>query len=710
MLTAGVLSGVVSISFGISLASLIFSGPVASALPLGVGLVLISGLIVGLIAALTSSFPGMIAGVQGSTAAVLALATAEIAQSVTPDRAVSTVVAAIALSTLSVGTMFYVLGRFRLGGLVRYIPFPVVAGFLAGTGALVVKGAAGILGQGRDLGSFPDSDSLLSWGVGLGLAAVLGYASRHAHRLAVPVVLLVGPLVLLGIGAAFGVGVSEAQASGWLLGPFPKGALWEPSTFDAFTTADWAAIGGQVGTLASVLLLAAITFLLNVPAIELETRREIDVNRDLRGLGLANLVAGAVGGAPAYPYLSNTVLAARISGPQRATAIVAALLNGLALVAGSAIFALLPTAVVGAVLLFIGGTFLVEWAWETRLRVARSDYVLILLITLFMVVFGFVRGVVFGLVLAVFLFVYRYSKVGMIRHETRVPEYPSNVDRSRDDRALLDVAGRGTLVMELQGFLFFGTATRLIDRVTSRLRNDTRPQLRFLILDFGGVTGIDSSAVMAFEKLHRLATQHAFQVRLTDLDANVGRTLLHLTSPGVDAFGTSPDLDHGLQWCEEELLVGRHGTERVRSTTLSDAVVSVVPECVDPTVLDDQFDRVVLPAGTRLIEMGAPSSGLFFIEEGSVTVSIDRPDEAALRLRTMHAGTVVGEIGLYGGTASTASVIAETDCLIRVLSPGDFARLSTEDPDTAATLHLFIARILAERVAADNRSIEALRR
>ena len=56
-MTAGVLSGVVSISIGISLASLIFSGPVASALPLGIGLVLVSGLVVGLISAVTSSFP-----------------------------------------------------------------------------------------------------------------------------------------------------------------------------------------------------------------------------------------------------------------------------------------------------------------------------------------------------------------------------------------------------------------------------------------------------------------------------------------------------------------------------------------------------------------------------------------------------------------------------------------------------------------------------
>ena len=226
---------------------------------------------------------------------MLALATAEVAASVAPDQAVASVVATVSVATLSVGALFYVLGRFRLGALIRYIPFPVIAGFLAGTGALVIKGAAGILGQGKGVEAVGEPDTLAVWGAGILLAIVLGYASRQAHRLAIPVALLIGPVLFHAVSAAFGVGIAEAQDRGWLLGRFPSGSLWEPSTFDAIGAADWGAILSQVGTLASVLLLAAITLLLNVPAIELETQREIDINHDLKGLGLANLVAGAAG-------------------------------------------------------------------------------------------------------------------------------------------------------------------------------------------------------------------------------------------------------------------------------------------------------------------------------------------------------------------------------------------------------------------------------
>ena len=208
---AGILSGVVSMSIGISLASLIFSGPLASSLPLGVGLVLVSGLVVGLVAAVTSSFPGMMAGVQGSTAAVLALATTGVAIAVDPDRVIPTVVATIAVASLAVGVLFYILGRFQLGGLIRYIPFPVIAGFLAGTGALVTKGAMEVLGQDRDLASSLEPDSLVVWGAGLTMAALLAYASRHSHRLATPIALLTAPLVFHAVAAASGVGLTEAQ-------------------------------------------------------------------------------------------------------------------------------------------------------------------------------------------------------------------------------------------------------------------------------------------------------------------------------------------------------------------------------------------------------------------------------------------------------------------------------------------------------------------
>ena len=148
-LLSGLIVGIVVVIVAISFAVLIFSGDLASLAPRGISLGLFTGLVMAGSIAVTSSFRGMVATPQDVPAAITALIAASVAAALPsgtgPDELFATVVAAIALTTLATGLFFLALGFLKLGGLSRFIPYPVIGGFLAGTGWLLLKGSVGVL-------------------------------------------------------------------------------------------------------------------------------------------------------------------------------------------------------------------------------------------------------------------------------------------------------------------------------------------------------------------------------------------------------------------------------------------------------------------------------------------------------------------------------------------------------------------------------------
>ena len=144
-LSAGLIVGLLQVFLALSFAALIFSGELSFAISTGIGLVLVGTILNGAIIALFTSLPGTVAGSQDVPAAITAVTVAAIATTLhgvaTQGQLFLTVVAAISTTTLLTGVFFWTLGAFRLGGLVRFLPYPVVGGFLAGTGWLLVRGA-----------------------------------------------------------------------------------------------------------------------------------------------------------------------------------------------------------------------------------------------------------------------------------------------------------------------------------------------------------------------------------------------------------------------------------------------------------------------------------------------------------------------------------------------------------------------------------------
>ena len=703
----GVLETLLAISFG----GLIFVGVLGPHAGTGIGMALFAALVFLVVVAVGSSLPGAIGSVQDVTAAVLVVVAAGVAAQFQPGdpRLVGTVIAAVAITSLLTGLTLWVLGALRLGQLVRFVPYPVIGGFLAGTGWLLLTGGLGLLANRdvhlRNLGIWTDQSFLLLVLPGIAVALVLLLGIRLGAGTNFLPTVCVGAIVLFYVVVLLGPGVAAAEDGGWLLGPFPEGALWPPD-LALLAAIDVDAIVSQIVGILTVVVLSAMALLLTISGIELSTQRELDLDRELRVAGIANVVAASGGGIPGYHALALTNLAYRTGAAVRATGLVAAGIVAVTLVFSGEIVARAPRPVVGGLVVFLGLAFLVEWLVDGWSRMLRSDYAVVVLIVIVIATVGFLQGVAVGIAATIVMFLVAYSRADVVKHVMGGDVYPTRVDRSPAEMAELRDRARTITILELQGFLFFGTANRLLELIRDRL-GAPDDGARYLILDFRHVTGLDSSTVLSFQKAAQLALQHEATIVLTGLHDRVAEQVRRGHLGDLEGVRIEGDLDRAMQWCEDQLL-GVESTRVGASVSLRDWLGDDFGSDEQAERLLAYLDREEVAVGEILIEQGGHSRDLFFLESGILTAELVGTKEQARRLRTMLPGAVVGEIGFYLDEPRTARVVAETDCVVSRLPADALARMEHEDPDVAAALHRLLVSLVAGRLSSTLRTIEAL--
>ncbi|MDX1569244.1 MAG: SulP family inorganic anion transporter [Xanthomonadales bacterium] len=719
-LTAGAVVSVVVVIVSISLGTLIFGGKLEAYLPTGLGIMLFSGILITACVSLFSSYSGMIAYPQERVAPILAVMAAAITAQLTGrvelDIIFYTVVAAISITSLANGVFLWGLGFFKLGALIRFIPYPVIGGFLAGTGYLLVRGSLGVMTgihiDMEHLHELFEGQHLYQWICGAAFGTLIVVMTHIVHRSWVlPAILVGGIVAFYGIMSALGVSAEAARMDGWLLGPFPEGEPWKPIAFEAMSKARWDPLIGQIGNIGTILLISIISVLLNSGALELIVKKDIDLNRELKVAGGANVLIGLGGGTVGFHSLSISRLSFQMGADSRMVGIIAAVACALMLFLGSGVMEYLPRTILGGLLFFLGMHFLIDWVYESYFKLTKADYAVVIMILGFVAAFGYLHGVVVGIIACVILFLVNYAKIDVIKHALTGTHQHSNVDRPGKHRRFLEEHGDRLFIFKLQGFIFFGTANGLLEQVRQRLAEADKERLDFMVLDFKAVTGIDSSSVLSFVKMLQLAEKNHFTLVFTHLTPDIERLL---NKEGFDkadpkVFRTFDDLDYGLEWCENEILARNDmGMSNYEKLTLREQLKSDFVDRIDFDHLLTYFERIEVGEGHELIREGEESDSMYLIERGQVTAKLEMIKDKDHRLRTMCAGAVVGELGMILNEPRTATVVADRASIIYKLSKDNLSRMEKEAPDLAVAFLEFITHLVSERLANANRTIRVL--
>jgi SulP family sulfate permease len=708
----GSAASVLSITFGLSYALLIFAGPLTPYLSYGVAATFISSAVLATVIGLGSSLPFAVAGPDSSTAAVTGILAASLAEHMSAaDPSASLLgptLITLSLSTIATGIVLCGFGVTRMGRAIRYVPYPVVGGFLGATGLLIVLGAIRVI-TGRPLqfatiGRFANVIPLSELSAAFAMALTL-YLTWHRFRSAfgLPAILIGGVIAAHLAFWAIGISPEEAQAAGWTFQLPPPSTFMLPWSSDELARYPWHLMPDMLGNLIAVIFVTASSTLFNTTGIEVAVHREANLERELNITGLANILTGALGGYTGCISVTRSILNSSTGGTGRLSGLTVAAISVLMLAVAPELLGYMPKFVLGGLLIYLGADQLHKWIIASRRRLSKTEYASLLAIIVIIVQ---IAGVLISVIIGCATFAFSAARIEAIKYSFDGSEYRSSLDRSREDQAILADHGGKIQGLNLQSYLFFGSANRLYQHVKALLAH--HPECRYLLFDFKLVTGIDSSAAYSFAQIKRSADER--DVRLV---------LVHLPPPAEKALRSSgfitadvsivPELDHALEQCENQIIAEHQGLEQEQAS-LRGWFTEILGTEQDATALMHRCQRVEVDAGEVIVRAGEAADSMHFILDGRVGIMVPADKGRDTRVRSLGRYTTIGEMGLVSHTPRSATIQAEVASTLYVLNTRQFEALKADDPELSHKLLTYFVSVMAERLTFANRTIAVLRR
>jgi sulfate permease, SulP family len=711
---AGAVCSVLSIAYCLSYAALIFSGPLAHFLSYGIAVTFLSAAVAGAVVALRSSLFFAVAGPDSSISVIIAAMVATLVRRMSANGhgdLLEPTLVVIALATAATGVVLCILGVSRAGRAIRFVPFPVIGGFLGATGWLMITGAAQVVTDRAPtlsaIGSYVNVADASKIAAALAVAVALHLVTRRSKSPFVVPGLLLAALAAAHVALPIiGASPAAAQAAGWMFTPQPAAALALPWRAGAFSGFSWNLLPALSGDLLAIVFVTVSTLLFNTTGIEIATKSEANIDRDLKVVGFANILTAAFGGYVSCSSLSRSVLVRTAGASTRLGALTVAAISAAMIVLDPGFLGYVPKYALGGLLVFLGWGLLYQWLIQSSRQLPRVEYLSLVAIALLIINWGFVAGVLIGVIIGCATFALSVSRVNAIKFSFDSTEYRSSLDRGPQEQVTLRDYGRQIQGMALQSYLFFGSANRVYQHVKALLA--AQPDCRFLIFDFLRVTGIDSSATQSFAQIKQAASNAGAKIVLADLAPDMER-LFRAAKFISDDIVVAPDLDRALETCEENI-IELHRAPDADSRSFRAWLTEALGNPSFGERVAEYCRHLEIEAGDVIARQGEPAASMHFILEGRVGVIVGRPDGRTTRLRSLGQHTTVGEMGLLSRQPRSATIQAETKSILYELDAQSFERIKREDPALSQALLGYVLTVMVERLSFANRVIGVLQR
>jgi SulP family sulfate permease len=720
-LVSGGISAVVAVSYALSFAAMIFAGPLREHLTEGVRMALMSAGLTIILVSLTSPFFFSIAGPDSRSAAVQSALAMLLTERLTDTDPAPHILFALALSTAMAGVALYILGKLKMGRWVRYIPYPVVGGFLVSTGWVLTWGGLRVMvppDVTLSLSMWPqlverNGQWLLAYG--LLFAFVMSVVLKRAKSyFALPTLLVVGTLVTHVLVLYRDLSIEQAQKAGWLLSVTGEAGVTMPPVPLSTAALEFPTVFSFMNEVVVLIAVTAIAVLLTAAAIEVATKMDADLDQELKGHGVANMISGMCGGIVGSNAIARSMLNLQAGAASRLSGVVAGSLCLLMLFTTPKLAGYLSRPVMGATLLYLGGRLLNEWVIKAYSKLKLLDYLLVtLMLVLVIATNKFVIGLFVGALASCLIFAVEYSRVSVIKSEFTCAEYGSKVQRSAKENQFLRTRGRQYLVVRLRGYLFFGSIVGLVSDLRQRIKRsytESNAPLKAVVLDFRYVNGMDSSTPLSLVKLRQTIEDRNMRLVFTALHPDMERALRREHCIRDDeVVRTFEDLDDALEWTEQRELDGEPSLSRGDLP-----FVQRLAEEFGSLDLAIRFmeyvERIQLKEGEYLFHQDDDWGATYVVESGRMNIVLERPAEQPLLLRSVTGNTTLGEMGLYRRSKRTASVMAAAPSVVHKLTREAIDRMELEAPKVAAAFHTYVIRTLADRLQLADKALSALER
>jgi SulP family sulfate permease len=710
----GIFDGLDNALWCYAFATVIFAGALAPFLPLLVVILLCGWAMLGVYVAVTSEKRLHIVSLDEQAVVILAsiagLLVVHMGDAAATPAGLATMLAIMALSSLAVALFFWVIGHYRLTRLLELMPYPVICGFMAGIGWLLLEAGVGVaidapISEFREAIAAPGTASRLLLFVA-GAIGLLVAVTRLKRAWALPVASLLLVVVFYAVVWLKGFGLQELVAEGWLFDiPIDTGGALGLLQGLSFSMVDTEFVILMVPQILTIAFLALLTQSMSLSALMAAGTQDLDTSSEIEDMGAGNLLCAAIASPPGSTDVIASTLYEEFGASSRWMPLIASGVCLVMAVFGSAIIPWMPKLLVGSTVFLFAYQLFYEWLYENVRGFQPIDFAIVLFILGTVIFVGFMPGILVGILLALLLFVLRYSMISAVQGQHSLATYRSSVERSKSSNEILDEHGSECLVYNLRGFLFFGTANAVLDTIRDEARVK-QGHYKAILLDMKRVTGMDISALNTFVQIKALCERSDVKLIYSGVESETRESLLMLEAVTTEHGEPLlfPEADYAVEYMEDVLLAIHQC--RAESMTIYDHLNLIFNDLAKVRILIEHMTRVEVGASEILFEQGDEDNGLYMLEHGSMTALIGTEHNGFKRVKKFRPGSLIGEMSAYTPDRKrTATIVADEDSVLYHLTAEKLARLDIENLQLAASIHELVARTLGGRITYMNRRL-----
>jgi len=593
---------------------------------------------------------GLVAAPTGPTLVLLAGAIAALStQGLSGDKLITATLLTVVMS----GFFQILIGGLKLGHLIKFIPYPVVSGFLTGSAILMIFSQTGAVMGGDVNLTMKQGAWIPIAAAGITLASMV-WLPRWIKRIP-------GTVLGLVLGtASFHVFIwSQAKEIPvhWVVGSLPEIAdLHFGFQLEHIGQFPWLLM---VGSALALSVLASLDTLLTSVVADVSTGSRHHARRELIGQGAGHIMSSLVGGMAGAGTTGATLVAIQ-SGGREWAGLMTGISMMLLIIFMGPVAAVLPISVFAGIILYVAifgmlDKDILRWLQSPQ---ARIDAAIALIVTGVTVFYDLMIAVALGVALAAVEFIRNQVQSAVIQRRWNLGDRSSLRRRPIQECKCLAEDENAIIGYDLKGTLFFGTTDHLFDAISDDLN-----LAKYIVLDMRRVSQVDLTAVRLIEHMYGILRERGGELILAHAPKSMGlvkreghehqRLIPYHEKVRLRTF---PDSDRALEYAENRLLedLCEVTVEQGKKLPLADSELMSAFSDEEKELLLPYFDQHKIKAGKYLFRSGDHGEELYVIESGEVEVLLPYSKKKKLRLATFGPGMTVGEVAFLEPGPRTA--------------------------------------------------------
>ncbi|MDQ6960232.1 MAG: SulP family inorganic anion transporter [Mariprofundaceae bacterium] len=608
-----------------------------------------------------------------------------------------TLVTATLLTVAMAGVIQLLIGILKLGHLIKFIPYPVVSGFMTGTAILMILSQSQAIMGGDASLTMRQGAWIPAATAGITLVAII-WLPRWIRKIPGTTLGLIAGTLAFHI---FSLTQMESHPGGWVVGSLPPvSGIHFGLDVSAMHQLPWLLMLGSASALA---VLASLDTLLTSVVADVSTGARHSARRELMGQGVGHLLAAVSGGMAGAGTTGATLVAIESGGRYRAGLVTGVSFIILVLFMGP-VASILPISVFAGIILHVAifSMFDKDIALWLKTPQARMDGVIALAVTGVTVFYDLMIAVGMGVALAAVEFIRAQMQSGVVHRRWNLSNRTSLRRRPKSACQMLGEDPDTVDGYDLKGILFFGTTDHLFEMMTDDLK-----RAQYIILDMRRVNQVDLTAIRLIEHMSGMMRERGGELILAHIPKSMGlvkregrrheRIVPYHANIHLRTFA---DSDSALEYAEDHVLeaLGEKDVRDVPCVKLADCELLAGFSKGEIARLEPFFHTMEVPAEGYLFRCGDAGEDLFVIIRGDVEVLLPYSKRRRLRLGKFGPGMIVGEIAFLEPGKRTADARTTEDCELAVLNHSALKRLCRKHQDLGMRLLLSLAHDLSQNL------------